>query len=62
MNIHKIVAWLTVVVTAGIMVLLKKLHLGVTHYNLFLTILLVWSLVVIVVFRVLSDIERSDSG
>jgi len=62
MNTHRILEWLTVVGTAVLMLILKKLHLGVTHYNLFLSILLVWSLVVIIIFRVLADIERSNSG
>lgn len=62
MNKKRITEWLIVAGTAGLMVLLKKLHLGVTHYNLFLTILLVWSLLVIFVFRFLAGIERSGSG
>lgn len=62
MNVHQMIEWLTVAGTAILMLVLKKLHLGVTHYNLFLTILLVWSLVVIVVFRLLADSKRHASG
>jgi D-lactate dehydrogenase (cytochrome) len=36
MNKQRIIEWLLVAGTAGLMVLLKTLHLGVTHYNLFL--------------------------
>ena len=62
MNADRIIAWLTVAGTAGLMFLLKELHLGITHYNLFLTILLAWCLQVIVVFRILADRKRQASG
>lgn len=62
MNAHRIIEWLTVVGTAGLMLLLKKQHLDAIHYNLFLTILLAWCLLVIVVFRILADRKRHESG
>ena len=60
MNKQRIIEWLIVAGTAGLMVLLKKLHLGVTHYNLFLAILLGWCLLAIFTFRALSDWKRSE--
>lgn len=54
MSARRIIEWIILFATAGLMVLLKWLHLGVTHYNLFLSILLVWSLVVIFLFRLLA--------
>ena len=53
--------WLIVAVTALLMVLLKKLHLGVTHYNLFLSILIGWSFVAIVLFRFLTPKAEPDT-
>lgn len=50
--------WMIVAVTVALMILLKKLHLGVTHYNLFLSILIGWSLAVIVLFRFLTPKNR----
>ena len=62
MSTHRILEWLTVVGTAVLMLILKKLHLGVTHYNLFLSILFGWCLLVIVAFRFLADRKRSNSS
>lgn len=53
--------WMIVAATVVLMVLLKKLHLGVTHYNLFLSILIGWSLVAIVLFRFLTPKDRPDA-
>ena len=53
MDIKRIVEWIALFATAGLMVLLKALHLGVTHYNWFLIILLSWTLVLVAVFRIL---------
>ena len=60
MKIHRIIEWMLVAATAGIMILLKELHLGVTHYNLFLLILIGWCLLAIFAFRWLSDWNRSE--
>ena len=62
MNTHRMLEWLTVIGTAVLMLILKKLHLGVTHYNLFLGILIGWCLLVIVAFRFLADRKRSSSS
>jgi hypothetical protein len=40
---------------------LKWLHLGVTHYNVFLLILIGWILGLVMVFRVLTAGRRSES-
>ena len=61
MNIQRILEWMIVAATAGVMILLKTLHLGVTHYNLFLLILIGWSLLAIFAFRWLSDWNRSNT-
>jgi hypothetical protein len=60
MKIHRMIEWMIVAATAGIMILLKELHLGVTHYNLFLLILIGWCLLAIFAFRRLSDWNRSE--
>jgi len=49
-----------VTATAGIMILLKTLHWGVTHYNLFLLIPIGCCLLVIFAFRRLSDWNRTE--
>lgn len=48
--------------TIVVLIVLKELHLAVTHYNLFLSILLLWSAVVMVVFRVIgiTPIQKAD--
>lgn len=46
-----IAGWSLIGLTIVVLVVLKELHLAVTHYNLFLAILLIWSAVVIAVFR-----------
>ena len=40
--------WLLIVMTAGLLISLKQLHYGVTHYNIFLLILMIWTLIIIV--------------
>lgn len=62
MKTQRIIEWLMVAGTAVLMLILKKLHLGVTHYNLFLVILIGWCLFVIFAFRALSDWKRPDPG
>ncbi len=47
--------WLLVALTVTLFVWLKWTHYGVTHYNLFLLILLAWSLMLIVLFRSLAE-------
>ncbi len=63
MNTRRILEWIVLVATAVLLMVLKELHIGVTHYNIFLLILLGWTLAVIVIFRGLSGWSRSgESG
>lgn len=48
---QKIWGWSAIFFTMVLLVFLKWLHLGVTHYNWFLIILLSWTMGVIMVFR-----------
>ncbi len=50
--------WVLILLTIVVLIVLKKLHLAVTHYNLFLSILLLWSGLVITVFRALGITGR----
>jgi hypothetical protein len=53
--------WLLLAATASLLVLLKRLHLGVTHYNFFLLILVGWNLGLVIVFRALTADRRADN-
>jgi len=59
-NTQRIIQWLSIVATAGLLILLKKLHIGVTHYNLFLLILIGWCLGIIFLFRLIIPLGRSQ--
>ena len=59
MTTRRKMEWLILGATACLLILLKWLHIGVTHYNVFLLILIGWSLGVIIVFRVMSGPNRS---
>ena len=59
MSMRRKLEWLFIALTAGLLMWLKWLHYGVTHYNIFLLILLAWSLMLIVVFR---GLHRPESG
>ena len=61
MNRSQIIQWLILAATAGLLVLLKELHIGVTHYNVFLIILIGWILGLVIAFRVLTGDHRSDN-
>jgi hypothetical protein len=52
--------WLLLAATTALLVLLKRLHLGVTHYNVFLLILVGWNLGLVIAFRALTVGRRSD--
>ncbi|RLB34091.1 MAG: hypothetical protein DRH20_12535 [Deltaproteobacteria bacterium] len=58
----RMVEWLFLALTVGLMMVLKRLHYGVTHYNIFLLILLGWSLALIIAFRVLSGTVADASA
>ncbi len=60
MSTQRILQWMMVAATSGLFILLKKLHLGVTHYNLFLLILIGWCLGIIVLFRLIIPLGRSQ--
>lgn len=53
--------WLLLAATAGLMILLKWLHLGVTNYNIFLLIMLGWTLGLVMIFRVLTSNRRTKN-
>lgn len=48
MTMRRWLEWLLILMTAGLLISLKQLHYGVTHYNVFLLILMVWTLIIIV--------------
>ena len=58
---NKLLGWLAILLTVVVLVTLKKLHLGVTHYNWFLIILLSWTLILILWFRKLGA-EKNREG
>ena len=58
----KIMSWSAIGLTMVLLAALKWLHLGVTHYNWFLIILLSWTLVLILWFRWLAVLERKGEG
>jgi hypothetical protein len=61
MSRNRVIQWLILAATAGLMVLLKELHIGVTHYNVFLIILVGWILALVIAFRPLTAGRRSDN-
>ena len=58
MSLQRMIQWLLLAVTAALLMFLKWLHLGVTHYNIFLLILIGWILVLVIVFRTLTADQR----
>ena len=58
MSMQRVIQWLLLALTAVLLMFLKWLHLGVTHYNIFLLILIGWTLVMVFVFRVLTADQR----
>jgi hypothetical protein len=61
MNLQRILQWLLLAATAALLMFLKWLHIGVTHYNIFLLIMIGWILVLVIAFRVLSADQRSEN-
>ena len=55
MTLRRYLEWLLIALTAGLLISLKELHYGVTHYNIFLLILLAWTLIVIVCLSMLYE-------
>ena len=60
MSQQRIFQWLLLAATAALLMFLKQLHIGVTHYNVFLLILVGWCLGLVIVFRMLTTGRRSD--
>ena len=60
MSLQRIIQWLFLAATAALLMYLKWLHIGVTHYNLFLLIMIGWILVMVIAFRALTADQRSD--
>ena len=61
MSLQRTIQWLFLAATAALLMLLKWLHLGVTHYNVFLLILVGWTLGLVIVFRLLTAGRRADN-
>jgi len=60
MSLQRMIQWLLLAVTAALLMFLKWLHLGVTHYNIFLLILIGWTLALLIVFRILTANQREE--
>ncbi len=60
MSQQRLFQWLLLAATAVLLIFLKRLHIGVTHYNVFLLILVGWCLGLVIVLRVLTTGRRSD--
>ncbi len=58
---NKVLSWLAIGLTVVLLALLKWLHLGVTHYNWFLIILLSWTMILILWFRWM-EVEKHGEG
>ena len=61
MSLQRTLQWLFLAATAILLIFLKWLHLGVTHYNVFLLILIGWTLVLVAAFRVLTTGDRTEN-
>ena len=59
MTMQRKLEWMLIALTAGLLISLKQSHYGITHYNFFLLILLVWSLILIVSLRFLNKKKNS---
>ena len=59
MTLQRTLQWLFLAATAALLMFLKWLHLGVTHYNLFLLIMIGWVLVLVIAFRALTADQRT---
>ena len=60
MSLQRILQWLLLAATAALLMFLKWLHLGVTHYNLFLLIMIGWILMLVMAFRALTADQRTN--
>ncbi len=60
MTLQNIIQWLFLAATVALLMFLKWLHIGVTHYNIFLLILIGWILVLVIAFRTLTADQRIE--
>ena len=60
MSRSKMFQWLLLAATAALLMFLKWLHIGVTNYNIFLIILIGWTLGLVIVFRLLTAEQRTE--
>jgi hypothetical protein len=60
MTLQRKFQWLFLILTAALMVYLKWLHIGVTHYNIFLLILIGWTAFMVIAFRALTADQRTE--
>jgi hypothetical protein len=51
MSMRRKVEWLLLAATAVLLMVLKRLHTGVLHYNWFMIILIAWCLGLVIYFR-----------
>jgi hypothetical protein len=58
---NRAIQWLFLAATTGLLMLLKQIHLGVTHYNVFLIILIGWNLGLVIAFRALTVGRRAEN-
>jgi hypothetical protein len=56
------IEWLVLAATAGLLMLMKWLHLGVIHYNWFMIILIAWCLGLVIFFRFFSSRYREHQA
>ncbi len=61
MSRNRAIQWLLLAATTGLLMLLKQIHLGVTHYNVFLIILVGWNLGLVIAFRALTVGRRAEN-
>jgi hypothetical protein len=54
------IGWIAIFFTVVLLAVLKKLHVGVLHYNLFLFILFGWTAALIVLMRKLSRRDTDE--
>jgi flagellar motor component MotA len=59
MNMKKMIGWLAIAATAVLLMVLKRTHLGVLHYNWFMIILMAWCLGLVVFFRMHNKPDRT---
>ena len=60
MTLQRIIQWFFLAVTAALLMYLKWLHIGVTHYNIFLLIMIGWILMLVIAFRALTAEQRTN--